>query len=112
MAISLIIALAGTRHFHAGCFAASLRSGTPVRLVREPDNGYDKNAIAVWVSKDGLVGQAGADLRHGSAALIAPLIDRGEEFTAKIQQHRKTSVVIEIAASDPVIVDLMTAAAR
>jgi HIRAN domain-containing protein len=127
---SLIIALAGTRHGHAGQFPQPLRSGTPVRLVREADNRFDKNAIAAWVRRDALGDQAPPENRlnmvawrlgfvpakasdKNYAALLAPLMDRGVELTAKIQQHRGTSVVIEISAPEGVdLARLEGAAAR
>jgi hypothetical protein len=30
-------------------FVMELRNGAEARLVREPDNVYDKNAVAVWI---------------------------------------------------------------
>jgi hypothetical protein len=113
MAASLIIALAGTRHGHAGQFREPLRSGTPVRLVREGDNRFDKNAIAAWVRRDALGGQAPPESRLNTvawrlgfvpakasdknyAALLAPVMDSGVELKAQIQQHRGLAVVIEI----------------
>lgn len=46
--------------------------GIKVRLVREPDNEYDPNAIAVWSDKHGHVGY----VNRKAAAEIAPIIDR------------------------------------
>jgi hypothetical protein len=110
---SLIIALAGTKHGNAGQFRDPLRSGTPVRLVREADNPFDKNAIAAWVRRDALGDQAPPENRLNTvawrlgfvpakasdknyAALLAPVMDSGIELEAQIQQHRGTAVVIEI----------------
>lgn len=57
---------------------ARCKEGDSVRLVREPRNAYDKNAVAVVTSK----GQIGY-LSREDAAAVAPALDRG----AKAQAH-------------------------
>ncbi|RMG98279.1 MAG: hypothetical protein D6706_07435 [Chloroflexi bacterium] len=58
-----------------------VRSGQTLRLIREPGNKYDRNAIGVWVEwKRPLLGMKRAQVGHiGShiSAEIAPLIDAG-----------------------------------
>lgn len=55
---------------------------TSYQLVREPDNPYDKNAIAVygllWGRRVGQVGH----LPREAAAMLAPLMDAGMEAQA------------------------------
>ena len=41
--------IVGTGHRNSTEFLANLKIGTPVKLVREPSNGYDPNAIMVWI---------------------------------------------------------------
>src|SRR5512147_46342 len=54
----------------------------PCRLVPEPENPYDSNAIAVLVSTSSGVQQIGY-LKHEFAAKVAPLME-GEPLMCKI----------------------------
>lgn len=55
----------------------------PIRLIPDPENPYDKNAIGVWtVLADGAKHQIGFVPRD-LAAKIAPLID-GEQVMARL----------------------------
>lgn len=63
---------------------ARLRYDDPVRIVPEPDNPYDKNALAVYVGHAGKVLHVGY-IPRDMAAQIAPLID-GEAFMCAIAE--------------------------
>jgi len=54
-----------------------LGPGQIVRLEREPDNEYDKNAISVHIFQQQL-----GHLPRGFAAEVAPLIDAGKSIKA------------------------------
>jgi hypothetical protein len=56
----------------AGNIIMRLRPGAALRLKREPDNKYDKNAIAVFFSETKL-----GHIGRGLAALLAPRMDAG-----------------------------------
>lgn len=64
-------------------YLAKLNGTEPVRLVPEPTNKYDANAIAVHVAKMGMVYHCGYIPRE-MAAEIAPLME-GESFDCKIE---------------------------
>ncbi len=53
--------------------------GLPAELVRRPDNPVDPNAIEVW-SSGVMVGH----LPAGLARRLAPQLDRGDEWEARI----------------------------
>lgn len=57
-----------------------LHAGMPLKLVREPNNQYDKNAVAVWCN-----GQKIGHLSRDLAADIAPLIDSGTAVGGTIE---------------------------
>ena len=65
--------VAGTNKNEGG-FLWSDGSGSMEEVVREPDNEYDKNAIALYVA-----GLKGGYVPRGLAKEIAPLIDAGYE---------------------------------
>lgn len=52
---------------------------TKITLVREPNNAYDKNAIAIFANDNLHVGY----IPKQYATLLAPMIDEGRKFTAK-----------------------------
>ena len=41
--------IVGIEHTKKEDFVAALQAGKPVVLVREPNNKYDRNAVAVWI---------------------------------------------------------------
>lgn len=41
--------IVGMNHTGKEAFVAALETGKPVLLVREPENKFDKRAIAVWI---------------------------------------------------------------
>lgn len=57
----------------------SMANNSPVRLKREPTNIYDKNAVAVFYM-DQQIGYIGKQF----AQILAPLMDQGRVFNAKI----------------------------
>ena len=60
----------------ASNWLAKLGPGQPLRVVREPENEHDKNAIAVYIFQQKL-----GHLPRGFAAEIAPLMDAGKKVT-------------------------------
>ncbi len=127
MSDKLVIALAGTKHHAAKLFSGNLPAGTPLRLVREPDNQWDENAIAVWVLRGAAGDLAPSENRTGVtgwklgmipaksghtnwAQRLAPLIDRGETFRAEIQQMSGTTVVVRLFAPEGVDFDALAEA--
>ncbi len=59
---------------------AGLEPGTPLRLVREPDNAYDANACAVHDARGVQVGF----LNRRLAAVLSPVLDAGVEYDAEV----------------------------
>jgi len=69
----------GTSHYEEAVMAASLSPGTKVRLVREPTNEYDANAIAIYPGRG--VGPLGY-VNQQNAARLAKALDAGDLFAA------------------------------
>lgn len=71
--------LRGTAHYAAALRAGRFTPGAPVRLVREPDNVHDQNAIAIYAErardKAGYVPKA-------QARRLASMLDAGIELVA------------------------------
>lgn len=63
---------------------AGLLLSDPVRIVPEPDNPYDPNALAVHVAHEGKVEHVGY-IPRDMAAEIAPIID-GEAFMCAVAE--------------------------
>lgn len=59
-----------------------LKIGTEVELARDPNNQYDKNAIAVKAEDGSQIGW----IPKTVAEVLAPEIDAGIEWQAKIEQ--------------------------
>lgn len=79
----------GSTFYHgAGGLLQRLRPGCSLRLVRQPDNPADKNAIGVFWSNTQL-----GHIPRGLAAELAPLMDTGFEITAR---QSTTMYVIEL----------------
>lgn len=64
-------------------YLARLKGDEPVRLIPEPDNPYDGNAIAVHIANGGEILHCGYVPKE-LAAQIAPLME-GESFDCKIE---------------------------
>jgi len=71
--------IAGTAHHEAAVRRGDFRPGRPVRLVREPRNEHDPNAVVVYA--EGANSKAGYVNRQ-NAARLARLIDAGEDIAA------------------------------
>lgn len=74
----------------AGNIIMRIRPGVKLRLQREPDNKFDKNAIGVFFS-DTKLGHVG----RGLAALLAPRMDAGLEVLA--EKHPANGAVIVLS---------------
>jgi hypothetical protein len=74
----------------AGNIIMRLRPGAKLLLKREPNNAYDKNAIAVCFSNTKL-GHIGA----GLAALLAPRMDAGA--TIECEKHPANGAVVTLS---------------
>lgn len=61
-----------------------MKPGQPVRLEREPDNQYDKNAVAVHIFQQKL-----GHLPRGFAAELAPFLDAGLRVEARKSKDPK-----------------------
>jgi hypothetical protein len=72
-------ALRGTQNYAAAAKAGKFTPGSPVRLVREPDNAYDTNAIAVYAWKGK---KPSGYVNKQNAARLAPLMDKGIDLVA------------------------------
>ena len=68
--------------FHEGdAVWSSMTVGTPLKLVREPDNSHDGNAVAVYFHDDKL-----GYVPRGENGVVAQMIDRGEKLEATISR--------------------------
>ena len=111
-------------HFHppARALLSALRTNTPLRLQREPDNPYDPNAIGVWLdisdidydtaidvdalsgygfTPDEIVATGCWQLGHiaaktGEAAIIAPLMDAGVMPQASLGFNMKGAPIVQL----------------
>ncbi|MFO6453464.1 MULTISPECIES: HIRAN domain-containing protein [unclassified Aeromicrobium] len=72
-------ALRGTGYYEDAVKAGRFTPGAPLRLVREPDNEYDTNAIAVYAETGRRV--AGY-VPKGQAKRLASLLDSGTDLVA------------------------------
>ena len=57
----------------------TMREGAPLRLVREPDNPHDRNAVLVTTAD----GQPLGHIDRGTARGVALAIDRGRRVRAR-----------------------------
>ena len=79
--IPYVISVAGVTWENRQEIISKLEVGTQVELVRDLDNKYDKNAIAVKTKDGAQIGWI--PRRH--AEVLAPEIDAGIEWKAKIE---------------------------
>lgn len=96
-----VFKLRGASHYEAAVKAGDFSPGTPVRLVREPDNEHDPNAIAVYAI-DGK-GPAGY-VNKQNAARLAKMIDSGEPLEAIAIRGAKPGedgVPVMVLVADP-----------
>jgi hypothetical protein len=76
----------------AGQTILTMRAGQALRVVREPKNPYDANAIAVHYFNQKL-----GHLPRGFAAEVAPLVDAGgtiKAWKSKDPRFAKTGVIV------------------
>jgi hypothetical protein len=71
--------LRGQAFHRLGCTAGDFSPGAPVRLVREPDNEFDPDAVAVY---DATGRHLAAYVNNQKARILARLIDSGEPLEA------------------------------
>lgn len=78
-----IVSVNGTQHKHLSSdFLKSCSIGDDVKLIREPDNAHDKNAISV-VCHDHPIGYIP---RREAGARLAHILDSGRNYQAAISQ--------------------------
>lgn len=92
-------AVRGTGHHTRAARAGDFRPGEPVRLVREPGNEHDSNAIAVYAQ--GASEPAGYVNRQ-NAGRLAKRLDAGEDMTAIVTRgdgpgHSDSAIVVLVA---------------
>ena len=69
-----------------------VRDGMSVRLVREPDNEHDINAIAVYIEAGGIFGFGKRERQIGyikasRSNTLAAKLDAGEDVSGKVKSH-------------------------
>ena len=68
--------------FHGGESAwPSMSVGAPLKLVREPDNSHDSNAVAVYFQDEKL-----GYVPRGENGAVSQMLDRGEKLEATISR--------------------------
>jgi hypothetical protein len=86
-------------HHGAGNWIMKMSPGQQLRLVRDPSNKHDKNAIAVYIFQQCL-----GYVARGLAAELAPRMDAGLQITA-IKSRIEGAVMVmswdEPDADDP-----------
>lgn len=75
--------LRGGAHYESALRAGDFTPGAPVRLVREPENGFDAHAIAVYAAD---AREPSGYVNRQNAARLAKLIDAGEGLSAIAMQ--------------------------
>jgi hypothetical protein len=71
--------LRGEAYHETACRAGDFYPGEPITLVREPNNEFDRNAVAVY---DATGKHLAAYVNKLKARMLARLIDAGEEVAA------------------------------
>ena len=101
--------LRGEAHHQAECRAGNFHPGEPVRLIREPENPYDPNAVAVY---DATGQYMAAYVNKQKARTLAKLIDSGAEIEAISIRGTRSGVgcdqVAVLAASPGVLRHLLS----
>ncbi|MBS3957753.1 MAG: single-stranded-DNA-specific exonuclease RecJ [Clostridiales bacterium] len=94
----------------------ALKAGTPLRIVRQPDNPHDSNAIALHEPRGAQIGFFNRRL----AAVLAPVIDAGVEHDVEItditglaeDRSRGVNVLVTRRGSEPLRADASSIAER
>lgn len=92
----IFVTLTGTGHYHGKDF---LETGAKVKLVKEPDNEYDKEAIRVELSGLGLIGYIANSPKTviGESISAGRLYDKiGNEAFAKVKYVLPTGVFLKV----------------
>lgn len=95
MRASASLKVKGTKYYKAAELfqRGSLSSGMAIRLEHQPDNPYDKNAVAVKVKRTGaMLGHVSREL----APKYAALINDGKIIEASISKIEKNGIYINI----------------
>lgn len=71
--------VAGTMYYEPHEFEPLVKKGLPLKMVREPENQYDKFAVALYLD-GGKIGY----LPKSKNEVIARLMDAGKEFNTKV----------------------------
>ena len=101
------VAGAGRHHAEAIASSKAVAPGSPLELRRDPENEHDPNAIAVC-TPEGQLGFVPRDL----AALLAPSLDAGEQWTALVLREQRASPrdprtgVTILVAPEPIELDV------
>lgn len=103
-----VFRIRGVSYHEAGVRAGDFSPGAAVRLVREPDNDYDSNAVAVYSER---ARKPAGYVNSQNAARIAKRLDAGEVL-ATIALHgsgkgRESNAPVILAASPAVLAHLM-----
>lgn len=101
--------LRGEGHHQAECRAGDFTPGTPVRLVREPDNPHDPNAVAVHDHhRDGVA----AYLDGTRAKAVSKVLDSGRPLaavsTCGTRAGQPCEGITVVAASPDVLAHLLS----
>ena len=77
--------VAGFQYHHGETVWPRLSAGDSLRLLREPDNPYDRRAVAVYwgTSKLGYVPRA-------ANTAVSQMMDRGERLAARVKRLRES----------------------
>lgn len=92
----VFVTLTGTKYYHGKEF---LEKGMKVKLIKEPDNEYDKEAIRVELSGLGLIGHIANSPKTviGESISAGRLYDKiGEEAFAKVKYVLPTGVLLKL----------------
>ena len=98
----------GVSHHDAAVRAGDFTPGAPVRLVREPENAYDGNAVAVYAER----GRKPAGyVNRQNAARLAKRLDAGEVLAAIALRGSRagsdSNAPVVLAATPAVVAHLM-----
>lgn len=90
------VTLTGTRYYHGKDF---LEAGMKVKLMKEPENEYDKEAIRVELPGLGLIGHIANSPKTviGESISAGRLYDKiGEEAFAKVKYVLPTGILLKV----------------
>ncbi|MDE2021203.1 MAG: HIRAN domain-containing protein [Patescibacteria group bacterium] len=100
--MSKIYSIVGQKHRNLDAYLVGVLPGTSVTLVREPNNEYDRNAIAIWIN-DQKVGYIPMKQNAALAQFIDQtgtdwMINTSITFAADAALNEKTEIVKAISA--------------